>query len=163
VRRALIARRRPVAATGATAGYSGTPLPRKLGLKDVQRVLFVGLPGTLEALTGAADFAGVTELADWRQIATAGAGYDFVHAFTRSRKELAAGLPRLQSAIAANGMMWISWPKRAARVETDVTEDVVRAEALALDLVDVKVAAVDDHWSGLKLVIRKDRRHRHGA
>ena len=80
--------------------------------------------------------------------------YDTIHAFTSSRAELAAGLPKLRKYLNKDGTIWISWPKKAARVPTDVTEDVVRAEALKLDLVDVKVAAVDDIWSGLKLVIR---------
>ena len=75
-----------------------------------------------------------------------------------SHAELAAGLPLLQVALKRDGMIWVSWPKKAAKVPTDVTEDVIRAEALRLDLVDVKVAAVDAVWSGLKLVIRKDRR-----
>ena len=72
----------------------------------------------------------------------------------RSRAELAGGLKKLRKALNADGMIWISWPKKAAGVPTDVTEDVVRAEALKLDLVDVKVAAIDNMWSGLKLVVR---------
>ncbi|MEX0628465.1 MAG: DUF3052 domain-containing protein [Cucumibacter sp.] len=145
------------------AGYSGTPLPKKLGFRQGQKVMFVALPGTLSELASCAEFASVAEAADWREVKVQGGGFDAIHAFTSSREELAKGLPGLEAAIVPDGMIWISWPKRAARVATDVTEDVVRAEALRGDLVDVKVAAVDDRWSGLKLVIRKEARPRHGG
>lgn len=151
------------AAAGVTTGYSGTPLPKKLGLKDGQAALFIDLPEPLGWLQSAVPFRSVTRLADWEGIEKAGDGFDVVHAFTRSAAGLKAGLRHLQSAIAADGMIWVSWPKRASGVATDVTEDVVRGAALALDLVDVKVAAVDDTWSGLKLVIRKQARHRYGG
>jgi hypothetical protein len=81
-----------------------------------------------------------------------------IHAFTTQKAELDTRLPALQKALKPDGMIWVSWPKKAAKVATDVTEDRVREAALRLDLVDVKVAAVDQVWSGLKLVIRKDRR-----
>ena len=87
-----------------------------------------------------------------------GGPFDAIHAFTRSRAEIEASLGQLEKALKRDGMIWVSWPKKAAKVATDVTEDVVRAAALKLDLVDVKVAALDAVWSGLKLVIRKDRR-----
>jgi hypothetical protein len=140
------------------AGYSGTPLPKKLGLKDGQRVLFVGLPGALGSLSASAAFADVDQAKDWDALASADSGYDVVHGFTAERADLERWLGPLQRMIEPDGTIWISWPKRASRVPTDVTEDVVRDLALELDLVDVKVAAVDDVWSGLKLVIRKDRR-----
>ncbi|TIX11792.1 MAG: DUF3052 family protein, partial [Mesorhizobium sp.] len=84
--------------------------------------------------------------------------YDAVHAFTRRRAEIEDGLAGIETAIKRDGMVWVSWPKKASKVATDVTEDVIRAEALKRDLVDVKIAAVNEIWSGLKLVIRKDRR-----
>jgi hypothetical protein len=84
--------------------------------------------------------------------------FDLIHAFTMSRAELDGGLGRLQAALKPDGMLWISWPKKASKISTDVTEDRVREAALRLDLVDVKVAAIDAVWSGLKLMIRKDRR-----
>ena len=142
----------------ALAGYSGKPLPDKLGLKSGMTVAFVALPPALEALATSVPFAAVERAANWAAVRAAPAGFDAVHAFSTSRAEIESGLPRLQSAIRRDGMIWVSWPKRAAKVATDVTEDVVRAAALSLDLVDVKVAAIDAIWSGLKLVIRKDRR-----
>lgn len=81
-----------------------------------------------------------------------------MHAFTRQRAEIEDGLAGIETAIKRDGMVWVSWPKKASKVATDVTEDVIRAQALKLNLVDVKVAAVNEIWSGLKLVIRKDRR-----
>jgi len=142
------------------AGYSGTPLPKKLGLKDGHRVLFVDLPESQSDLLQSRDFMEVVS-ADWASTASAGEGFDVIHGFTKSDAEMKEHLEHLQSQIAPNGMIWISWPKKAAKVETDITEDVVRARALALDLVDVKVCAVDAVWSGLKLVIRKELRHLH--
>jgi hypothetical protein len=134
------------------AGYSGTPLPKKLGLKDGQRVLFIALPDALESLARAADFASVTRAPSWAK--ARGRGYDLIHAFTLSRSEIASYLPALRQALAEDGMIWASWPKRASKIPTDVTEDTIRSVALKGDLVDVKVAAVDEKWSGLKLVIR---------
>ena len=141
----------------AAAGYSGTPLAAKLGLKHGMDAAFVALPQELESLASAADFSSVEHCGDWAGLAGA-KKYDFVHAFTVQRAEIEDHLPGLQSSIKREGMIWVSWPKKASKVRTDVTEDVVRAEALKLDLVDVKVAAIDEIWSGLKLVIRKDRR-----
>ena len=141
----------------ATAGYSGTPLAAKLGFKDGMRAAFVALPVELDALTESAAFAGVDRAGDWSAVSGSKA-YDAIHAFTKQRAEIEDHLAGLQDALKRDGMIWVSWPKKASKVSTDVTEDVVRTEALKLDLVDVKVAAVDAVWSGLKLVIRKDRR-----
>jgi len=141
----------------AAAGYSGTPLPAKLGLKDGMVAAFIALPPELDDLTGAVAFAGVDRLPDWSAI-SGSRKYDAVHAFTRQRAEIEDGLAGIETAIKRDGMVWVSWPKKASKVATDVTEDVIRAEALKRDLVDVKVAAVNEIWSGLKLVIRKDRR-----
>ncbi|TPL94531.1 DUF3052 domain-containing protein [Mesorhizobium sp. B2-3-11] len=140
------------------AGYSGTPLPAKLGLKDGMIAAFIALPTELESLTEAVDFAEVDRLAEWSGISGATLKYDAVHAFTRQRAEIEGRLGYVEAAIKRDGMIWVSWPKKASKVDTDVTESVVRAEALKLDLVDVKVAAVNEIWSGLKLVIRKDLR-----
>ena len=142
----------------AASGYSGTPLPAKLGLKDGMTAAFIALPAELDDLTDAVDFAHVDRLADWSEISGAALKYDAVHAFTRQRIEIEDRLAGIQASIKRDGMVWVSWPKKASKVPTDVTEGVIRAEALKLDLVDVKVAAVNEIWSGLKLVIRKDLR-----
>ncbi|UVK42503.1 DUF3052 family protein [Mesorhizobium sp. AR07] len=142
----------------AASGYSGTPLPAKLGLKDGMTAAFIALPSELDDLAGAVAFADVDRLADWSGISGTTLKYDAVHAFTRQRAEIEDRLGDVEAAIKRDGMVWVSWPKKASNVPTDVTEGVVRAEALKLDLVDVKVAAVNEIWSGLKLVIRKDRR-----
>lgn len=133
------------------AGYSGKALAAKLGIKSGWRVMVRNPPeGYRELLEGLPD--GVTmEENPLSQM-------EMVHFFTRRREELVAALPDLLSHIHQDGAIWVSWPKRAAGVLTDVTEDVVRAVALPLGLVDVKVCAVDDTWSGLKLVIRRENR-----
>jgi len=141
----------------ATAGYSGKPLPEKLGFKPGMVALFVALPDDLAGLSTSADFAEAAMRGRWSTVSGT-VRFDVIHAFTKSHAELEKHLAKLQKALKRDGMIWVSWPKKAAKVATDVTEDVVRAEALKLDLVDVKVAAVDAIWSGLKLVIRKERR-----
>ncbi|TIO74489.1 DUF3052 family protein [Mesorhizobium sp.] len=141
----------------AAAGYSGTPLPAKLGLKDRMVAAFIALPPDLDDLAEAVAFAGVDRLPEWSSI-SGNQKYDAVHAFTRQRAEIEDRLGDIEAAIKRDGMVWVSWPKKASKVATDVTEGVIRAEALKRDLVDVKVAAVNEIWSGLKLVIRKDRR-----
>jgi hypothetical protein len=141
-----------------SAGYSAAPLAAKLGFRDGMHAAFVALPERLAGLADAAAFATLARIDAWSQSCALPRSCDVVHAFTHERAEIAAHLGALQAAIRRDGMIWVSWPKRASRVATDVTEDVVRAEALKLDLVDVKVAAIDDVYSGLKLVIRKDRR-----
>jgi hypothetical protein len=140
------------------AGYSGTPLPAKLGLKDGMTAAFIALPPELDDLAGAVNFARIDRLAEWSAISGVRQRYDAVHAFTRQRAEIEDRLGDVEMAIKRDGMAWVSWPKKASKVATDVTEDVIRAEALKRDLVDVKVAAVNEIWSGLKLVIRKDLR-----
>ena len=142
----------------AAAGYSGTPLPAKLGLKDGMVAAFIALPPELDELATAVDFASVDRLAAWSAISGNRQKYDAVHAFTRQRAEIEDHLGDVEAAIKRDGMVWVSWPKKASKVPTDVTEDVIRAGALKRDLVDVKVAAVNEVWSGLKLVIRKERR-----
>ena len=143
----------------APLGYSGTPLPAKLGLRDGMVAAFVALPPSLEPLASAARFARLDRFGGWSGLAGTARQYDFIQGFTRQRAEVETHLGDLQGAIKVDGMIWVSWPKKASRIPTDVTEDVIRTEALKLDLVDVKVAAIDETWSGLKLVIRKERRH----
>ena len=139
------------------AGYSGTPLPKKLGLKDGQRVLFLDLPDTQRDLMQSRDFAESWQ-ADWTGLPVSGGRWDVIHGFTRQRAVLEDNARALVDAVTRNGMVWISWPKKASKVETDITEDTLREIFLPIGLVDVKVCAVDDIWSGLKLVIRKELR-----
>jgi hypothetical protein len=143
----------------AASGYSGTPLAQKLGLKDGQRVLFVGLPrGDLfEQLFFAAKFFEVAEIA-WDRLEREPFTYDLIHGFVDSRAVLEANARHLMAKIDRNGIIWISWPKKASKVPTDITEDVIRDVVLPIGLVDIKVAAVSDVWSGLKLMIRKELR-----
>lgn len=135
------------------AGYSGTPLPKKLGIKPGQRIAFVHAPAAFaEALGELPAELSVSDAAE------EGAGLDLVVFFTASLDELRARLGGLARAIAPAGMVWIAWPRKTSGVRTDVTEDGVRAAALEGGLVDVKVCAIDATWSGLKLVYRvKDR------
>jgi hypothetical protein len=141
----------------APAGYSQRSLPEKLGYKAGQRALFVALPQELGELARAVPFEAAAKKAGW-DAALPARSFDLIHAFTSKKAELDKHLIALQKALKPDGTIWVSWPKKAAKVPTDVTEDRVREAALKLDLVDVKVAAVDETWSGLKLVIRKERR-----
>ncbi|MEQ1768974.1 MAG: DUF3052 domain-containing protein [Devosia sp.] len=144
-------------AAAAPTGYSGTPLPQKLGFKDGQRVMFIGLPPDLGDLRTSRNFV---ELADaaWDTFSAGKPGYQVIHGFTASRAVLQKAAKKLMALIDRDGAIWISWPKKASRVETDITEDVIREVVLPTGLVDVKVAAVSEIWSGLKLVIRKELR-----
>jgi hypothetical protein len=132
-------------------GYSGTPLPRKLGLKAGMRVAWPGAPDGFADLLGELPH-GVTVKR------RASAPLDLAVVFVTRRAALNRRLPGLRGAIAPDGAVWAAWPKRASGVATDMTEDVVREVALPLGLVDVKVCAIDDTWSGLRLVIRKELR-----
>jgi len=133
------------------AGYSGTPLPKKLGIKPGHRVWFTNAPDSFAATLG--------ELPEDVRLAEAGeTALDLVIAFAGSEAELQEGFSRWAGAITRAGTLWISWPKKASGVRTDVTEDVVRKVALEHGMVDVKVAAIDATWSALKIVFRlKDR------
>ncbi|MGH7482782.1 MAG: DUF3052 family protein [Longimicrobiales bacterium] len=134
------------------AGYSGTPLVRKLGIKPGMTCAVLDAPEHYWEL-----LVGVPE--DLTIVDASGSGIDFVHLFVQDQKDLDARLNRLRSTIAQDGMIWVSWPKKPSGVETDVTEDVVRQSGLSAGLVDVKVCAIDAVWSGLKFVIpKKDRR-----
>ena len=134
-----------------TSGYSGTPLAKKLGLKPGMRVWFAGVPDSARAEIDPAAI-GLVEVRE------ATAGLDAAHVFVTRRADLERHLLALRDLIQPTGHIWVSWPKKAAKVPTDVTEDVIRAVALPLGLVDVKVCAVDPVWSGLKLVIRRELR-----
>jgi hypothetical protein len=133
------------------AGYSGTPLAKKLGIK----------PGTILYLDGAPAgyVALLAPLPDDVRIATSTVhGLDVVHLFTKSRSDLLERLNRYKCKIKQDGAIWVSWPKKASGIPSEVSENTVRELALPLGLVDIKVCAVDDVWSGLKLVIRKENR-----
>ena len=139
------------------AGYSGTPLPQKLGLRDGQRVLFIALPPELNELRVSRHFLEMAQ-AGWETFEDGEPGYDLIHGFTASRAVLEHNARPLMEQIDRNGAIWISWPKKASKVPTDITEDVIREVVLPIGLVDVKGAAVSDVWSGLKLMIRKGLR-----
>ena len=143
------------------AGYSGTPLAKKLGIKAGMRValsdepegfveLLGELPGGVEVILGNTDTLPNGRVSDC----------DILHIFTNSRDELFRSLDEGRRSIKQNGAIWVSWYKKAAKLPTEVTEDAIREAALPLGLVDVKVCAVDEKWSGLKLVIRKENRGR---
>jgi hypothetical protein len=134
-----------------TAGYSGTPLPKKLGVKEGHRVAWLAAPDHFHELLGELP-AGVTVS---RRLSK---GLDVLVQFATSRAELKRRLPKLMEAVFPDGSAWVSWPKKSSGVKTDITEDTIREDALPLGLVDVKVAAVDETWSGLKLVVRKELR-----
>ena len=135
----------------AQAGYSGTPLAKKLGLKPGLRVCALGTPKAYREI-----------VAPWPEgvklQAKADATTELVHLFVDSRARLAAEAKRLRALLGPNATLWVSWPKKASRMPTDVTEDGIREIALPLGWVDVKVCALDDVWSGLKLVVRKELR-----
>lgn len=131
-----------------SSGYSGTPLARKLGFKPGTRVVVVGaVPDEYRAW--------VAPLPDGTTLSARGKPpYAAVHLFVTTRSDLARHLTRLRATLAQDGYLWVSWPKKSAGVPTDVTEDTIRAAALPLGFVDIKVCAVSAVWSGLKLVIR---------
>lgn len=133
------------------AGYSGTPLAAKLGIRDGFKVFASGAPANyrklLQPLPESVRFVSKFDRST-----------NAVHVFTTKRLELARALSSCRKKLAPEAIVWVSWPKKAAKVETDITEDIVREIALPLGYVDVKVCAVDDVWSGLKLVVRRKLR-----
>jgi hypothetical protein len=133
------------------AGYSGTPLAKKLGLEPGLRVCALGAPRDYREMVE--PWPGDVELQS-----EAGANTDLVHLFTASRAMLAREAARLRSVLGPRAVLWVSWPKKVAKLPTDITEDVIREVVLPLGWVDVKVCAVDATWSGLKLVVRKELR-----
>lgn len=128
------------------AGYSGTPLPQKLGLKPGHSVVVVGGPAGFAPSLGR-----LPEGASLATTATKDA--DLLVGFVPDKATLSKRLPAWAKATKEDGAIWVAWPKKASGIVTDVTEDVVRAQALAIGLVDVKVCAIDETWSGLKLVV----------
>ncbi|TSJ37260.1 DUF3052 family protein [Mucilaginibacter corticis] len=135
-----------------SAGYSGTPLAKKLGIKPDFKVRLINEPKHyFELFT---DLPGDIEWSDDQLV-----NKDLIHYFTKDQAEFKILLSQLMSQIKSNGMIWVSWPKKSSKVLTDITEDIIRNYAISIGLVDVKVCAVDEVWSGLKLVIPvKNRR-----
>lgn len=134
-----------------SAGYSGRPLADKLGFKPGQTVAYVNPPEHLDALLG--------ELPDGIEVVSERTGpLDLILCFVTERRIFQQRLTGLRRTLATDGALWVCWPKRASKVQTDMTEDVVREVALPTGLVDNKVCAVDETWSGLRLVIRRELR-----
>mgnify|MGYP001367915266 CR=1 FL=1 len=133
------------------AGYSGTPLVKKLGIKP---------PMTLVAIDAPPEYRSwLCELPHGvRIISKAGKPLQAVHLFVTRRARLEKELAKYRQQLEQNGFLWVSWPKKSAKVDTDITEDTIREVALPLGFVDIKVCAVSDVWSGLKIVIRKNAR-----
>ena len=132
-----------------TAGYSNTPLARKLSLKDGMRVWFLDMPDS-------ADIAEYGLTLSEEEVPSP--GLHAAHIFVTERAEMERQLAILRDIIDSAGQIWVSWPKKASEVETDITEDTIREVALPMGFVDIKVCAVDAVWSGLKLVIRRELR-----
>lgn len=131
------------------AGYSGTPLAQKLGIK----------PGSSLGVLGAPDGFAIDHLPEAVEVRTVARGpLDVIVSFHTARAHLTRRLPVLMRALHVDGGLWVAWPKRSSGVPTDITEDVVREVALPTGLVDVKVCAIDDTWSGLRLCLRKELR-----
>ena len=133
------------------AGYSGTPLARKLGIRPNEELIALQAPENYAQL--------LQDLPDGvtiRNRLTSGAR--FVHLFVRQRSDLQKRLRELRTKLDDAGILWISWPKKSSKVPTDITEDTIREAALPLGFVDVKVCAVDETWSGLKLMVRRENR-----
>lgn len=132
-------------------GYSGTSISGKLGIKEGCRILAVNSPPEYERILG--DLPSGVQF-----VSRAGPGVDVAHVFATRRADLQERLTRLRASLRSDATVWISWPKKASKVPTDITEDVIRDVALPMGFVDVKVCAVTDVWSGLKLVVRKSLR-----
>ncbi len=134
------------------AGYSGTPLGTKLGIKEGHRVLFVREPATLRRALGVLPKGVVAEARATKH------PYDVVVLFVKTAKELTRDFPKFAKLITPAGGLWIGWPKESSGVETDVTENLLRAVGLPTGLVDNKVCAIDETWSGLRFVVRVENR-----
>jgi hypothetical protein len=135
----------------STAGYSGTPLAKRLGIREGAQVYTVGAPANYPDL--------LSPLPDgvvFQKKLTAAT--HVVHLFTKEKSALQSSLRAWRQQMSPEAAIWVSWPKKASKVPTDITEDTIREVCLPLGLVDVKVCAVDEIWSGLKLVVRKDQR-----
>jgi len=134
------------------AGYSGTPLPRKLGIKENQQIALVNKPGSFQKQLGALP-------TNTHLVSKLTAPLDLVVLFVESERALAKQFPAIAKKISMNGMIWVAWPKKSSGVPSDLSFDLVQRIGLECGLVDVKICAVDEVWSGLKFVIRlKDRK-----
>ena len=142
--------------TSASPGYSGTPLAKKLGYKASTRVLLIGAPNDYLAMIEPLAAEVVFER-------SATSGTDLAHVFVTERAALAKELSGLRKKLKPDAAVWVSWPKKSAKVDTNITEDVIRQVALPLGFVDIKVCAVSQVWSGLKLVVRKELRPKNAA
>jgi hypothetical protein len=138
-------------------GYSGTPLAKKLGIKAGTTLVVHRAPADYQALLAPVPPGVIIEQR------TAGPAVDMFHFFATSKTELSSLLRKTTARTRADAVIWVSWPKKSSKVETDITEDTIRELAFPLDLVDIKVCAVSDVWSALKLVIRKERRPRNAS
>jgi hypothetical protein len=137
--------------TASTAGYSGTPLPKKLGIAAGQRVCAIDAPRPYKEI--------VAPWPDGAQLVTrADPQTTLVHLFATEREVLARHAQALRDTLTPTAVLWVSWPKKASKRHTDITEEVIREVVLPMGWVDVKVCAVDETWSGLKLVVRKSLR-----
>jgi hypothetical protein len=133
------------------AGYSGTPLPKKLGIKQGFRIALLDAPADVRAELKEA-------VSECQVVKDSRGPLDFVHIFVKTQADLKSKFSRLAKALAPAGMLWVSWPKKASGETSDLNENIVRRTGLEIGLVDVKVCAVSEVWSGLKFVIRvKDR------
>ena len=132
-------------------GYSNTPLPKKLGIKPGSRLMTVDAPKNYARLVSPLppDVTIVNQLDET---------VDIIHAFATKKADLSRFLTRVATRMRRDAAIWISWPKKTSKVPTDITEDTIRGVALPLGLVDIKVCAIDEIWSGLRLVVRKERR-----
>lgn len=135
-----------------TSGYSGTPLARKLSLKDGLRVWWEDIPSPVRAEIESYGY-------QFQRLIWHDPPLDAAHVFVKTRVDLVSAITRLKPLLAPAGFLWISWPKKASGIPSDITEDVIREVALPTGLVDVKVCAIDETWSGLKLMIRKELRN----
>jgi Protein of unknown function (DUF3052) len=138
-------------AIASPAGYSGTPLVKKLGIKANSELCVLSAPGNYADLVAPLP-VGIRETKKFAPSA------DLVHLFVTLRVDLENTLTHIRPKLKADGVVWVSWPKKASKAPTDITEDTIRAVALPMGFVDIKVCAVDEKWSGLKLVIRKTLR-----
>jgi hypothetical protein len=139
--------------TNTNTGYSGTPLINKLGIKEGTDVLFLNSPDGYKNILGELHDSVTVK----RKLIP---GLDFIQLFIKNQKELKDKFPSLKKSLNPNGQIWISWPKKSSKITTDVTENTIRDFILQNGMVDVKVCAIDETWSGLKLVFRlKDRKH----
>ncbi|HXZ78599.1 MAG TPA: DUF3052 domain-containing protein [Terriglobales bacterium] len=138
------------------AGYSGTPLLKKIGIKERQKIVASRAPESF--------FRELGKLPDGTEVlARAKPPVDVAVAFVKSRADLNQQFSRLAPVLGADGMLWVAWPKKSSGVSTDLNENVIRDIGLPLGLVDIKVCAIDEIWSGLKFVIRKEKRRKREA